>query len=313
MKAQGPGILAAPLCPVPPFDVEQSLKFLADFSPMNGEQRLGVRALTKAVRCQGQTVGFSLRASGSALAPELTCELFADQALKPGTGEAVRERARFFLSLDDDLTPFYALAEHDAPFRKVVQQLCGYHQVKFLTPFENACWAILTQRTSGTLARVMKRNLVETYGGSVHCGSGPLWAFPEPADLGHVSAEELGTVVGNSRKGEYLAAAVQAFGQINEDWLRQAPYDEVATWLRGIHGIGAWSATFVLLRGLGRMEIAPFEDADSRFTEEMMKAAARVYGPLSLEAFRAHAHRYGDWQGYWAHYLRAAGTGKSAE
>ncbi|WP_456833017.1 DNA-3-methyladenine glycosylase family protein [Deinococcus sp. UYEF24] len=286
---------------------------MGDFAPTDGEQQLGARALTKAVRVQGQTVGFSLRASGSALTPELTCELFADQALKPGTGEAVRERARFFLSLDDDLTPFYALAEHDAPFKKVVQQLYGYHQVKFLTPFENACWAVLTQRTSGHLARVMKRNLVETYGGSVDCGSGLLWAFPEPADLGHVSAEELGAVVGNSRKAEYLAAAVQAFGQIKEDWLRQAPHDEVKTWLRSIHGIGAWSATFVLLRGLGRMENTLFEDSDSRFTEEMTKAAARVYGPLSFEVFQAHARRYGAWQGYWAHYLRAAGTGKLTE
>ena len=68
----------------------------------------------------------------------------------------------------------------------------------------------------------------------------------------------------------------------------------------------------MLLRGLGRMEKAPFDDPDSRFAEEVMKAAARVYGPLSFGAFQAHARRYGDWQGYWAHYLRAVRTGKSA-
>ena len=60
------------------------------------------------------------------------------------------------------------------------------------------------------------------------------------------------------------------------------------------------------------MEKAPFDDPDSRFAEEVMKAAARVYGPLSFGAFQAHARRYGDWQGHWAHYLRAVRTGKSA-
>ncbi|WP_216328977.1 DNA-3-methyladenine glycosylase family protein [Deinococcus aestuarii] len=295
------------LRPVPPFDFAQTLGFLGGFPPTHGEQQLGARSLTKAVRIYGQTVGFDLHPVGTVEAPELTCELFADGPLRPGVEEAALERVRFFLSLDEDLNPFYALAQRDAPFQKVLRHLYGYHQVKFLTPFENACWAVLTQRTPGEVARAMKRRLVETYGGSVQTPSGPLWAFPEPADLADITAAQLAALLGNPRKGEYLNAVVRASLQVEENWLRQGPYDEVKAWLRGIRGLGEWSTTFVLLRGLGRMEGAVLDSQGSLFTREMMRSAARVYGPLGFEALRAHAHYYGDWQGYWAHYLRAAG------
>ncbi len=295
------------LRPMSPFDFAQTLGFLDGFAPTRGEQQVEARSLTKAVRVHRRTVGFALRSIGMVEAPGLTCDLFAERPLTSGVEEAALDRVRFFLSLDEDLNPFYALAQRDAPFQKVLRHLYGYHHVKFLTPFENACWAVLTQRTPGEVARAMKRRLVETYGGSVQTPSGPLWAFPEPADLADITAAELVALLGNPRKGEYLAAVVQAFGQIEEHWLRQGPCDEVKVWLRGIRGLGEWSTTFVLLRGLGRMEGAVLDSQSSLFTREMMKAAAKVYGPLGFEALRAHAHHYGDWQGYWAHYLRAAG------
>lgn len=295
------------LRPVPPFDFAQTLRFLGTFAPTGGEQTLGVQSMTKAVRVHGQTVGFDLHSTGTVEAPELTCDLFCDQVPTPGIEEAALNRVRFFLGLDEDLGPFYALARQDPPFQKVLRQWYGYHQVKFLTPFENACWAVLTQRTPGNVAGQMKRRLVETYGGSVQTPAGPLWAFPAPADLAGASAAELAGLLGNSRKGEYLAAAVQAFGQVDEHWLRQGPYDEVKTWLCSIRGLGPWSATFVLLRGLGRMDSLPPDDPGSVLTREMMNAATQVYGPLSFQALGERARHYGAWQGYWGHYLRVAG------
>jgi len=71
--------------------------------------------------------------------------------------------------------------------------------------------------------------------------------------------------------------------------------------LLGLPGIGPWSATFVLIRGLGRMEHAPPD-------KELLRAATRVYGHTGDEHELARlAAPYGPWQGYWAHYLRAGG------
>ncbi|THF66694.1 DNA-3-methyladenine glycosylase 2 family protein [Deinococcus sp. Arct2-2] len=294
------------LRPVSPFDFAQTLAFVSGFTPTSDEQKLEAQSLAKAVRIHRQTVGFDLHSVGTLDAPELRCYLFGNAPLNSEIKEAALKRVRFFLSLDEDLGPFYALAQQDVPFQRVLRQLYGYHQVKFLTPFENACWAVLTQRTPGDTARGMKRRLVDTYGGSVQIGNSVLWAFPEPADLAGASVAELRTLLKHPRKGESLAAVVQAFGQVEEEWLRQGPLSEVRAWLRGIYGFGEWSANFVLLRGLGRMEGAVLDDPDSVFTRELMNAAAKVYGPMSFEALSAHAHRYVVCQGYWAHYLRVA-------
>jgi hypothetical protein len=40
--------------------------------------------------------------------------------------QTVRERISFFLSLDDDLRPFYAIGEEDPAFEPVIQMLYGY-------------------------------------------------------------------------------------------------------------------------------------------------------------------------------------------
>ncbi len=74
-------------------------------------------------------------------------------------------------------------------------------------------------------------------------------------------------------------------------------------WPRSIKGIGEWSADFIMVRGLGRMERVPLTE------KRLVEAASKVYGlgeELSRDALQRLADKYGQWQGYWAHYLRVA-------
>ena len=287
------------LTPTPPFDFEKSLDFLGFFAPMEGEQLLTARALAKAVLIHGQIVVFEIAASGSIEQPRLDYMLRSDWPIADSTRAAAEDRITFFLSLCDDLRPFYAIGLDDLPFAPVIERLYGYHQVKFLTPFENACWAVLTQRTPIPIAKKLKQALVERFGASLAIDDQRYLAFPEPTRLAAADPAELLELVGNPRRAEYLQAAARAFSGADEAWLRAAPYAEAEAWLRAIKGMGPWSTTFVLLRGLGRMEQLPV--GESRLGE----AAAKVYGhPLSDAELAAIAQRYGAYQGYWAHYLR---------
>ena len=287
------------LAPIPPFDFDKSLDFLGFFAPMEGEQVLAARALAKAVLIHGQIVVFEAAASGSAEQPRLDYTLRSDQPIDDATRAAAEDRISFFLSLHDDLRPFYAIGLDDPPFTPVIQQLYGYHQVKFLTPFENSCWAVLTQRSPIPIAKQLKHALVERYGATLVIGDQPYSAFPEPARLAAADPAELLELVGNPRRAEYLRAVSAAFVGTDEAWLRMAPYGEVEAWLRAIRGLGAWSTTFVLLRGLGRMEQLPTSEA------RLGDAAAKVYGrALRDTELAAIAERYCTYQGYWAHYLR---------
>jgi DNA-3-methyladenine glycosylase II len=287
------------LAPTPPFDFAKSLDFLGFFAPMEGEQVLATRALAKAVLIGGQIVVFQLAAAGSVEQPRLEYTLHSDQPVDAATCAAAEARIAFFLSLYDDLRPFYAIGRDDLRFASVIERLYGYHQVKFLTPFENACWAVLTQRTPIPIAKQLKHGLVERFGASLIVDDQRYTAFPEPAHLADADTAELLELVGNPRRAEYLRAVARAFAAADEAWLRAAPYAEVEAWLRAIKGMGAWSTTFVLLRGLGRMDHLPVGEA------RLGQAAAKVYGHMLADAeLAALAERYGASRGYWAHYLR---------
>lgn len=295
------------LRPRNPFDFAKTLEFIGGFSPNQNEQETTSHSLGKALRIQGQTVVFRVCSEGTVQEPQLRVELWSENTLSEALQKAALDRISFYLSLDDDLAPFYTLAEEDPPFLKVVETLYGYHQVKFLTPWENAAWAILTQRTSTPVARTYKRRITERYSAPLKTPYGTFWAFPEPADLLGANLSELGGMTGGFRRNHFLLSAAQAFAQVDEGWLRTAPYAEARRWLRQIKGIGEWSSAFVLLRGLGRTERAILEDPKNPYVIRLLEAANRFYGPLSIGGLREKAAHYGPWQGYWAHYLRAVG------
>src|SRR5262245_6411725 len=291
------------LTPTPPFDFAKSLVFLGAFRPIAGEQALTEHGLAKAVLIDGQTIVFRVASSGDVEAPQLDYTLFSDQPIGAATAHAAADRIAFFLSLDDDLRPFYAIGRDDPVFAPLVARLYGYHQVKFLTPFECACWAILSQRNTMSIARRLKQALVERFGTCLEVEGVSYEAFPDAARLAAADPAALLEIVHNLRRDEYLAAVARAFSVADETWLRSAPYDEAEAWLRAIEGIGPWSATFVLLRGLGRTERLPVGE------KRLAAAAGRLYNggaPLDEAGLRRIAKPYGAWQGYWAHYVRVA-------
>ncbi len=282
----------------PPFDFAQSLHFLAHFPPMYGEQDITATSLTKAIAVNGDCVVFRLHGGGTVEQPEVCYTLFSTQALSSATVQAVIERIAFFLSLGDDLTSFYAIGRQDPDFAPIITQLYGLHHVKFLTLCEAACWSILAQRQPIPVARKMKRALTEAYGCSVDADGKTFWAFPEREQLTNVSVDELAHLINNERRATYLHNVIQGLEDFGEQFLRTAPYDEAEAALRSIKGIGAWSAAFILMRGLGRMERMLLD------LKPFLEALPEVYGPdATMEEL---AQRYGPWFGYWGFYFRVA-------
>ena len=289
------------LIPTPPFDFNKSLNFLGVFMPTKREQIISPDTLTKAISIDGQTIVFQLISIGTIKNPQLEYTLFSTQPITEETQNAVVERMTFFLSLKDDLQPFYRIGQEDADFSPIIELLYGYHQVKFLTPFENACWAVLTQRNPMKIAQKTKQALIEKYGNHLEVNENVYSAFPEPIQIAVADYGEILKVIRNDRRSEYLIATARAFSEVNEEFLKTAPDEEVEAWLRNIKGIGEWSATFIMVRGLGRMEYIPLTET------RLLEAASKVYGhgeELSREDLKRLAERYGSWQGYWAHYLR---------
>jgi len=291
------------LIPRAPFDYDKTLGFLYGFGPTGGEQAFAVKTLTKAVTLNGRAVAFEVWSEGDDKQSELSYRLSSEQPLSEQEHAAVADRISFFLSLDDDLQAFYAIGHADPLFSPVIERLYGLHQPKFLTPFEIACWAILGQRIPWRIAHRVKLALVERFGTSIVLHDQVYRAFPEPRQLAEVAQEELAAVVRNERKVEYLRAVIQFFNEVDEQFLRNGPFDDVAARIRAIRGIGEWSAHFILVRGLGRMERV------SSIDKELLKSATSIYNagqPITPAELQPVLDRYGDTQGYWAFYARNA-------
>ena len=271
--------------------------------PTKHEQAIFSHILTKAINIDGQTIVFQLISIGTIENPQLEYTHFSAEPITEAVENAVAERMAFFLSLKDDLQPFYRIGRDDPDFAPIIEHLYGYHQVKFLTPFETACWAVLTQRNPMKIAQKTKQALVEKYGSGLEVNGSVYWAFPEPMQIAVVDESELLKTIRNDRRTEYLVAVARAFSEADEEFLKTASDEAVEAWLRNIKGIGEWSATFIMVRGLGRMERVPLTEA------RLFVAASKVYGhgeELSRVDLKRLADKYGLWQGYWAHYIRVA-------
>ncbi len=286
--------------PTSPFDFSRSINFMNMFTPTDGEQTFNDQSFTKAIYLKDQTLAFKIEDKGTVEDPVLLYTIFSSKTLEDDIKSELLDRIKFYLSLDDDLKPFYSHASKDEAFKKVITKLYGLHQVKFLTPFEGAGWAVLSQRISMKAAHTIKERLVQSVGDKITIDGVDYWTFPSADQIQNLGLEKLTSILKNSRKSEYLYKVSESFAEVDEDFLRKAPIEEVKNWLLNIKGIGEWSAHLELIRGLGRMEELSGND------RMLIKCAEKVYGTkISETELKNIEEGYKDYKGYWEYYLRS--------
>lgn len=294
--------LQGKLNPVAPFNFSLSLNFISMFPSTQNEQTISNISLTKAVYLKNRTLAFKLINEGTTSKPILSYTIYSTEEINEEIKIEFIDRIKFYLSLDDNLKSFYAIGKKDPYFKSIINDLYGLHQVKFLTPFEAAAWAVLSQRINMKAAHSMKDKITEAFGDNIQVEGVDYWTFPSPNQIKKLDIDELQSLIKNKRKSEYLLAVASAFDEIDEKFLRQAPIDEVREWLLNIKGIGDWSAHLELIRGLGRMGEL------SEHTDRMLVTCARkFYGPnITEKEINKIGESYGDYRGYWEYYLRIA-------
>jgi DNA-3-methyladenine glycosylase II len=287
------------LFPVSPFDFSKSIQFMNMFTPTADEQTVEDLSFTKAVYHKNRTMAFKLEDHGTVEKPVLSYTLFSDETIDENLESELLDRIKFFLSLDDDLKPFYTHGLNDDAFKPVIDKFYGLHQVKFLTPFEAAAWAVLSQRISMKVAHIMKDRLIQSVGDNINIDGIDYWTFPSADQILNLGVEDITSIIKNTRKSEYLVNVSEKFTNVQEDFLRNAPLEDVKTWLLDIKGIGEWSAHLELIRGLGRMEEL------SRNDQRLIECAKKYYGSeISDSDLKEIQEGYENFRGYWSYYLR---------
>jgi 3-methyladenine DNA glycosylase/8-oxoguanine DNA glycosylase len=244
------------------FDLAAAARFLTGFAPA-GQPEAEPGALRVAFPLDGEwtPVGAVLRQRSPG---EVTVEVHgpAEHA------DAVVAQVRRMCSLDVDGTAFPDVGDRD-PVVSLLRDLHpGLRPVLFASPYEAACWAVLSHRIWMTQAVRLRRRLTERHGTEVDVGGSKLASFPPPAVLAKL--EYLPGLPGPKMPRLRAIGEAAAAGMLDAAALRAMPAEEALKQLQLLPGIGRFSAELILIRGAGHPDVFP--RGESRLHEIMRDA-----------------------------------------
>ena len=239
--------------------------------------------------------------------PRLTVDLSGDA----GGAAPWRRLVERMLGTPIDLGPFHALADGLPPVRELARAFRGLKPPRFGSLWETFVNTIVFQQLSLAAGVTIVGRLVARFAGAVEVDGRALFPFP-PAEL---FADARGASIRaaglSSAKARSLKACARALagGTLREDDLEALDDEEAARRLQELPGIGPWTASLVLLRGLGRLGVFPAGDAGAsrglsalageRGGAALVEALGPYRGMLyfllllrSLEGRRAHPPRW---------------------
>ncbi len=204
--------------------------------------------------------------------------------------ENVRALVEWVLFAGLDLKPFYRLANRDARLRPIIKKLHGLKPMRPASLFEMAVIAITEQQVSLASAHHARDRLIRRFGQPVE----DLWVFPEPDVLGRASVEELRSVGLTRQKADYIhnLSMRVASGELNLDALNSMSDAEAKETIVRLRGFGAWSAEYILVRGLARPDSVPtgdiaIRDVVGRYLGDGLRTSSAGVEEL-LEPFRPY-------------------------
>lgn len=284
-----------------PFDLVASTRFLEGFAPAG---RSGAAAEPGLLRLAfpsdsgWEPVGAAVRQRDGNVTVELTGAVDDHDAV-------VAQVARI-LSLDIDGSGFADVGRRDAVVAVLQARYPGLRPVQFHSPYEAACWAIISQRIRISQAAGVKAGLADQLGVSVTVAGRQLTCFPAPRQVRDEALPGLPTV-----KVERLRAVADAAlqGRLDASRLRSLTSDEALAQLMEIPGIGPFSAQLVLARGAGHPDLFP--TSERRLHEEMTHAYA--LDQPSLDQLAAVADRWRPYRTWVGLLLRTRREDNTAE
>ena len=164
--------------------------------------------------------------------------------------------------LNRNLLNFYRIAEQDPNLTSMVMQFKGLKPPRFPSIFEALVNAISCQQLSLDAGLQIQNRFVQYVGKNMNDADGTFYAFPIPKDVANCSIPELKKLGFSTNKCITLielSSRIIADETLFDD-LDVKTNNEIVTFLCQFKGIGRWSAEYVLLRGLGRIEMFPGDD-----------------------------------------------------
>jgi DNA-3-methyladenine glycosylase II len=267
------------ITPVGPYSLAQGIRFLEEFTPAAyaGAEE-GHLHLAFVLDGTQDSIGVCVRTDGA----DVLGEVFGTVPI-----DAVRHQVARILSLDVDGSEFEEVGRRDDVIGGLQRRYPGLRPVAFYSPYEAACWALISHRIRITYAAKLKERMAAALGVEVNVHGEGRFAFPSPEVL--LGLQEFPGLT--DTKVRYLHGAAQSAldGLLDADRLRALPESEALEQLQTIPGVGPFSSGLILLRGAAAPD--GFASAEPR----LARAVALAYGldePPTTDQLRLIAERW---------------------
>lgn len=280
------------LNPIPPFRLDLTVWVLRR-RPSNVIDRWDGQTYRRVLSLNDESVEAAVIQSGPPGSPRLRVTLTARRITVNIKMAAVKSLERL-LGLRINLADFYRRAATDTKLGLLVKRFRGMKPPRFPTVFETLSNAIACQQMSLSLGILLLSRMTEKFGPARNGSPRKVHAFPQPAELANLKPADFRRLGFSRAKGESLIALARTYaeGQIDLEALDSLSNEAVVERLLDLKGVGRWSAEYVLLRGLGRLNIYPGDDVGAR---NNLQRWLKLRKPLNYDGVRRITAR---WQPY---------------
>jgi DNA-3-methyladenine glycosylase II len=296
------------LQPYPPFNFLRTLKFILSppallnaraFAPLvdhfhDGEYR-------RAIRIGGQPVLYGVSEDGNSRKPTLRIRVLKGPAARDISRRVQKMAARQF-SAELDLAPFYQIARKDRVLAKLVDRFRGLRIPQSPSVYECVVCAILEQQVNLTFAYKVKKALVESYGQTIEFEGQQYSVFPEPLTLARTTPAELRELQISGPKARYIIELSRAIadGRLDLEELQSVASSPARARLLEQKGIGPWTADYVCLRAMGKLDHLPSSDVGLQKAIQLFYRLRKFPSPARVEQI---ARKWAGWRSYATFYL----------
>jgi 3-methyladenine DNA glycosylase/8-oxoguanine DNA glycosylase len=272
-----------------PFHLEATVRVLQR-RPTNIVDVWDKDRYSRVLRVANRLVLVEVENRGTITAPDVRC------VFRPGDVSA-RSRAecaralRKILGLDLAPEPLLRLTTTDHRLRPTARALRGMRPPRFADWFETFASVVPFQQLSLDAGVAIVARFVERFGEVVERSGRQRRAFPTAQRVADARLDALRGCGLSSRKAEslrYLARAVES-NELSEASLSTMSTADAFRTLIELPGIGPWSASLILLRGLGRLDVFPAGDVGAaRALRTLFRLTPRASIERLVESFGAH-------------------------
>lgn len=228
--------------------------------------------------------------------------LNGSRPIEKGEREKIATYILEWFDLDNDLTPFYEMANADPLLKIPAQKFYGLRVIGIPDLFEALCWGVLGQQINLAFAYSLKRQFVESFGDSIEWNGKKYWVFPPYERIAQLEPTDLAAIKMTVKKSEYIIgiARLMANGELSKEQLKKMDFKEAEKSLIKIRGIGPWTANYVLMRCLRFQTAFPIDDVG---LINSIKTLRNMNQKPTKEEILALSIPWKNWESYATFYL----------